>query len=237
MVLYGYMPQTTWSALVNLCETMPENCPPDLNTYLPALVDDLRRVALRDRWGLGLMAIGWVHLCFFLVNQYFYVPNDSHAAISLSLWIGEVVMVWQTMRLFCGVGWSKKTPLAGLIFRVWMTFFILAFNAASHNSLTGWTVDWFKLTWMTLSSFGFAVMAWLVSPWFLINAVQMYLTGMLMYRFPMWAYVIHGTSWCLALQGIGLSLERMRRPISVRIPAIFRLNHRPASLEVPVAHS
>ena len=93
---------------------------------------------------------------------------------------------------------------------------MLAFNSASLNSLTGWTVDWFKLTWMTLGSFGFAIMAWVVSPWFLVVAVQMYGTGMLMYRFPEWAYILHGVSWCLALQGIGLVLERMRTPVRKR---------------------
>jgi len=205
---------------------MEDAKPSELDSYQAALVADLRRVALRDRWGRGLMVIGWIHLGYFLVNQYFYVPNDSHAKISLSLWVAEIATVWYAFRAVCGKGWSKQTPLASIIFKVWMTYLILAFNSASLNSLTGWTVDWFKLTWMTLGSFGFATMAWLISPWFLIVAVQMYITGMLMYRFPEWAYILHGVSWCLALQGIGLVLERMRSPVRKSLrPAEYAGRH------------
>ncbi len=216
---------------------MDDASSPDLASYLPALVADLRRVAIRDRWGLGLMAIGWVHLGFFLVNQYFYVPNDSHANISLSLWVAEVLAIWYVFRAVCGKGWSKQTPLAGIIFKVWMTFLILAFNSASHNALTGWSVDWFKLTWMTLSSFGFATMAWLISPWFLVVAVQMYLTGLLMYRFPEWAYVWHGASWWVALHGIGIVLERMRAPVPVRLRAVKYPRHHTSVMDASVARS
>ena len=71
--------------------------------------------------------------------------------------------------------------------------------------------DWFKPVWCTLSTFGFAMTAWLVSRWFLVPAVQMSLTGMMMVRFPEHAYFIYGISWWIALHTVALALEKVRR--------------------------
>jgi hypothetical protein len=95
-----------------------------------------------------------------------------------------------------------------VVVRVWATYLILAFNAATMNSLMGWSADWFKPSWATLATFGFATMAWLFGLRFLIPAVQMYFTGLLMVQFPHYQYLIFGLSWWLALQAIGLVLRR-----------------------------
>jgi hypothetical protein len=174
------------------------------------LVDDLKRVAARDRWGLALMAVGWVHLAFFLVNQLLFSWDDPSDAHFVGLWVLEVAAVVGTIRLVAGPGWHRATPLAGIIVRVWATFLILSFSVATLNSLSGGTIDWFKLAWCTLSSFGFATMAWLLSVWFLVPAFQMYFTGLLTVTHPGLSYLIHGASWCLALQAIGLVLELRR---------------------------
>jgi hypothetical protein len=179
-------------------------------TWQPALVADLDRVAQRDRWGLALVAIGWVHLAYSLVYQAFYVPDASRAGYFIVLWLSEVAAVLLTMRWLAGRGWISSTPLAGIIARVWATFLILSFSIATLNGLTGWGIDWFKLAWCTLGSFGFATMAWLVSLWFLVPAFQMYFTGLLMVTHPGLAYLIHGLSWWVALQGIGLVLHLRR---------------------------
>src|SRR5262249_24493097 len=154
--------------------------PEGFSAMKAALVADLGRVAARDRWGLALMAIGWAHLAFFLVNQAVYTPDDSRAGLSLALWVAEVVAVLGIMRGMAGRGGCGAWPLAGVVVRVWGTFLILSFNVASLNSLTGWALDWFKPVWASLSTFGFATMAWLFGPRFLIVAVQMYVTGLLM---------------------------------------------------------
>lgn len=91
---------------------------------------------------------------------------------------------------------------------MWATFFILAFSVAMSNNLTGWTLDWFKLVWTTLSSFGFATMAWLLHPSFLVFAFQVYFTCLVMVQLPGWSYLILGVSWCVASQAPGLVLER-----------------------------
>jgi hypothetical protein len=184
--------------------------PTDPMAWKTFLVDDLRRVAARDRWGLALMAVGWVHLGFFLVNQLLFSWDDPSDAHFVGLWVLEVAAVVGTIRLVAGRGWHRASPLAGIVVRVWATFLILSFSVATLNSLTGGTIDWFKLAWCTLSSFGFATMAWLLSPWFLVPAFQMYFTGLLTVVHPGLSYLIHGASWCLALQAIGLVLERRR---------------------------
>jgi hypothetical protein len=171
---------------------------------------DLRRIAARDRWDIGLMGIGWMHLTYCLLYQSLYSPDTRRAGVFIALWISEVVMALVIMRRVAGRGWHRSTPLAGVIVRVWATFLILTFSVASLNGLTGFTVDWFKLVWCTLGSFGFATMAWLLSYWFLVPAFQMYFTALLMFRFPAVAYLIHGTSWFLTLNGLGVILLRRR---------------------------
>ncbi len=185
---------------------------------------ELRESAARRPWGRALMAIGGVHLAFFTVCQVVYSAGVRAEWPSLLLWSSEVGAVLFVLRFVAGRDWLKDVPAIGLIARVWITFLILSFNAASLNTLTGWAVDFFKPVWCSLASFGFATMAWLFGPRYLIPAFQMYFTSLLILRFPQWAYGIHGLSWCLALQGIGWDLNRRRAGIlrsrddSARLP-------------------
>jgi hypothetical protein len=174
------------------------------------LMADLRAVGLRRPWGRALMAVGWVHLAFFLACQAVYTWADKHKSGTLTLWVLELIAVLVTMRLAAGREWFRDSPGVVLVMRVWVTFLILSFNLASLNTLTGWSLDWFKPTWCTIASFGFATMAWLFGIRFLIWAVQMYFTGLLCVRFPDWNYLINGLSWLLILQVIGRDLSRKR---------------------------
>jgi hypothetical protein len=171
---------------------------------------DLTGQALQRPWGPALMAVGWVHLGFFLACQASYTAGVRAPWVSLLLWGSELAAVLLALRLVAGAGWFKASPAVGLVLRVWVTFLILSFNVASLNTLTGWALDWFKPVWCTLASFGFATMAWLFGLRFLVPAFQMYFTGLLMVRFPEWNYLIHGLSWCAALQYVGWDLHRRR---------------------------
>ncbi len=187
-----------------------------------AFVAELDRTSTRDRWGLALIAVGWIHLALFLACQAVYDPNVESDPRHLGLWLVELTVSLAAIRLISGRGWYRASPAAGLIVRIWGTFLILTFNVATYNSLTGWELDWFKPVWTTLSTFGFATMAWLIDLRFLIVAVQMYFTGLLMVRFPEWNYLIYGLSWWAALQALGLTLEQRRR-------RLLAPPHRPAS--------
>ncbi|WP_435007716.1 hypothetical protein P12x_004981 [Tundrisphaera lichenicola] len=172
-------------------------------------VADLEQVALRDRWGLGLIAVGWAHLVVFSVCQVLYGRGDRAPVHFLPLWGVDLIAAFLIARKFL-VGESKRpTPsLLLVVARVWITFLILAFSTASMNSLVGFETDWFKAVWATLATFGFATMAWIFHLGFLIPAVQMSLTALLIARNPDYAYLIYGVSWCLALNGVGAVLER-----------------------------
>ena len=199
-----------------------------LDAWKRRLVADLEWVALRDRWGRAFMAVGWVHLGFFLACQALYSLDASHDIYYLSLWALELaVNLWLFGRL-AGRGWYRATPLAPILTRVWATFLILSFNVATLNTLTGWELDWFKPVWAVLSTFGFATTAYLVSLRFFIPAVQMYFTGLLMVRFPGLSYTIYGLSWWASLQGIGWTLERRRSRSALVAAEPSRPVHEPA---------
>lgn len=180
----------------------------DLHAWKAAIIADLGRIVARDHWGRALMIVGWIHLGWFTLYQALYTAGGYPDALFAFLWLVELISVLALLRALLGRGWFRCTPMAATVVRVWATFFILAFNVAMLNNMTGWQVDWFKLVWTTLSSFGFATMAWLLHLSFLVFAFQMYFTGLLMVRFPAWSYLIFGASWCVALQVIGLVLER-----------------------------
>ncbi len=183
---------------------------------------ELRLAALSQRWGFGLMAIGWVHLATFLTCHVMYRAGDLAPPRYLVAWTLEfLVVVGLARRMVTGGGRHRPPPLTGILARAWITFMILGFSAASLNDLTGMPPEWFKPMWGTLSTFGFAMMAWLVSLWFLVPAVQMSLTAMLMARWTPDSYLFYGISWWLALHLVAFAIERARRGAIARgeIPA------------------
>ncbi len=194
------------------------------------LIAELRELAPRRPWGRALMAIGWVHLAFFIACQVAYSTGVRASWVSLSLWGAEIGCVLLAMRLVVGKDWIREAPAVELIVRVWITFLILSFNVASLNTLTGWTMDWFKPVWCTLASFGFATMAWLFGLRFLVPAFLMYFTGLLMVQLPAWNYLIHGISWWATLQALGWDMNR-------RSERLARLSGHTSTLSVATGKS
>ena len=191
-------------------------------TGLAADVAEIARVAVRDRWGLALMVVGWIHLAVFLVCFALIAQGDRTEIHFLALWALELVVVIAVYRRTIGDRSRGPAPaMLILAVRVWITFLILSLNVASLNSLMGLENDWFKPVWGTLSTFGFATMAWVFHLGFLIPAVQMSLTALLIARFPDYAYAIYGVSWWLALHGVGLTLERKRAADEARSSRIL----------------
>jgi len=167
--------------------------------------------AARGRWGVALVAVGWVHLASFLGCQALMDPAIVSDLRHTGLWIVDVLVSLVVIRSIAGKGWYRDSAAATLIVKLWGTFLILTFSLATLNNLSGWWHDWFKPPWATLASFGFAAMAWLFDVRFLAFAVQMYATGLLMITFPRWNFLIYGVSWWLALQVLGLTLWRRAR--------------------------
>ena len=69
-----------------------------------------------------------------------------------------------------------------------------------------------------LGTFGFATLAWIFHLAFLVPAVAMSLTALLIASHPDHAYLIFGLSWCLTMQSLaawlkfGPMLARTTRP-------------------------
>src|SRR6185312_5466072 len=83
-----------------------------------SLVYDLERVALRNRWGLALMVVGWSHLGFFLVCQTMFSAGNRTSSHYLALWAAEFAANLWIIRRIAGPGWARSTPLGGVLVRV-----------------------------------------------------------------------------------------------------------------------
>ena len=187
-----------------------EAAPFDWNAALRAELD---RTVIEGngRWSRALIAVAWIHLVTFLACQVLHDPLVERDVRHLVLWIVELAVVILTMRRVAGLGWFWSSPAINVIARLWVTFLILSFNVATLNALTGWESLWFKASWGTLSTFLFAALAWLYTPKFLIPAVQMYFTALLMARFPDWNNLIYGVSWWVALVGTAGVVRKRER--------------------------
>jgi len=169
-----------------------------------AFADELSDSRARLRLARGLAGIGCIHLATFLFCQLIYVP-DGRADLRHPLaWFLELVAVLGFLRMSLGRGWVRSSATVNLVVKLWTTFLILSFNMVTLNSFTGFDLAWYKPAWATLSTFLFASMGWFFNPWLFIPAVQMWATGLLMVKFPHWAFLIYGVSWWISLTGLAL---------------------------------
>jgi hypothetical protein len=164
-----------------------------------------------DRWSRALAAVAWIHLLCFAACQALYDPSVQRDPRLVFIWAGELAAVVAALRALVGPGWFGFSPSISVVSRLWATFLILSFNLVMLNALTGWESRWYKPAWGTLSTFLFAVLAWLFTPRFFILAVQMYFTALLMVRFRDCENLIYGVSWWLALLSVAWAIRRPAR--------------------------
>jgi hypothetical protein len=157
------------------------------------------------------MAVGWIHLAAFGVCHLLQSPSRQTDPRHILVWFIELVAVVIAMRICAGKGWFWSPRAVHLVGRMWLTFLILSFSLATLNAMIGWETRWYKAAWGTLSSFLFAVLAWLFTPRFLILAAWMYFTALLMARFVEWNNLIYGGSWCLALFALAWTVRARER--------------------------
>lgn len=177
------------------------------------LIEELNRSAVRKRLSIGLAGVACINLVTFIMCQVIYVPDGRADFRHPLFWLLELLAILAFLRKSLGHGWIRSSSAINLVAKLWTTFLILSFNLVTLNSLTGFELAWYKPVWATLSTFLFASLAWVFSPWFLVPAVQMWATGLLMVNFPDWSFLIYGVSWWLALMGIAIQL---RWKVSVR---------------------
>jgi hypothetical protein len=178
------------------------------NDWREALRTDLLESPLRGRLSMALMAMAFIHLACFLGCHAIFDPRVHRDMRHLALWLVELMTVLGMLSVVMGPGWFRSSSSISLLAKLWTTFLILSFNVVTLNAVTGFELSWYKPVWGTLSTFLFASLAWVFTPWLLVPAVQMWLTGLLMVRFPEQAYLIYGVSWWVALTGIAALLRR-----------------------------
>jgi hypothetical protein len=178
-----------------------------------ALREELDRVIARGggRWSRALVTVAAIHLLAFGVCHLLHSPGRESDPRHILVWFAELVAVFVAMRRVAGKGWFWSPPSVHLIGRLWLTLLILSFSLSTLNAMLGWETLWFKAAWGTLSSFFFATLAWLFTLRFLILAVQMYATALLMARFMDWNNLIYGVSWSIALLAIAATVRRRER--------------------------
>ncbi len=169
---------------------------------------DLLRVAIESRWDRALLLIGWLHLCFFGIDQILFL--QSYQSLIVWLWLVELIvqlgLLWQLLG-----PWWKSTPLASVLTRLWATFLIISFSAAVSNKMTGIDPRWYPAAWGMLSTFGLAATAWLCSDRFLKAAIPMGAVGFLMARWDTWSFALHGIAWWAVLQVTAYGIRKRRR--------------------------
>jgi hypothetical protein len=177
-----------------------------------AQIEQLRQAAEHRRWGLSLLLLGWLHLAAFSGCDALTILFDYHEPGGyLALWVAELLGVGLIFYL-CGKRKSPddSTPLSRFIVRVWIAYFVLAFNLGSMNTLRGNRMFELFPAMASLASFAFLVMTFAVSRRFFWAVLVMFAAGLLMASFLSRSYLIFAVAWWLVLNGIGLVLLRGR---------------------------
>ncbi|HMF18043.1 MAG TPA: hypothetical protein VKE98_12600 [Gemmataceae bacterium] len=169
---------------------------------------ELSRLAARRNWGWSLLLVGWLHLLAFSFCYYLTIVRDYHDASGyLAIWLGELAGMWLIFRLCGGPRIADPAqPLELFIRRVWIAYFLLAFNLGSMNTLRGHALFEFFPATASFASFAFIMMSLVLSWRFFAAVVVMYASSLLMAANLIHAYLIFALAWWLVLNGIGVSL-------------------------------
>ncbi len=189
----------------------------------PDQKSELIILARKRNWGLALIIIGWLHLAAFLACYYITIVLDYHEPLPyLSIWFGELLGMWVIFRVTCGQRPADLpvTSLEMFIRRVWIAYFLLAFNLGSLNTLRGHVMFEFFPAFASLASFAFIMMS-IVIDWRFFGAVLvMFFSGLLMAAFLFHGFLIFALVWWLVLNCIGgqlLWVRSQNSPASVEL--------------------
>jgi hypothetical protein len=179
----------------------------------PAQREQLARLAQERNWGLALVLIGWLHLLAFLLCYYLTIAVEYHGSAGyLAVWLSELCGVVLIFRL-CG-GPSRpgeSTPLSNFLTRVWVAYFLLAFNLGTMNTLRGHHLFELFPAMASLASFAFLAMTFVIDRRFFAAVLVTFAAGLLMAAFHSHAYLVFALAWWTVLNVIGLALLSARR--------------------------
>lgn len=177
------------------------------------MIDQFERTAAVENHALMYTLLGWEHLGTCLLSHYLLtgvVGQDAYWPYVI-LWLAQIAVAVATIKLVTGRPRIEESPLEPINKRVWVMFVILCINVAVLNVLAGQPVFAFLPALAVLSSFGFTVMTSIMSRRFMLAGLAMFVTGILMARFPTYGFLIYGSGWLLVLQSLGFIFWRKRR--------------------------
>ena len=162
--------QVTRSAVLSLSEDQGSTLTLEtlsLRGWKSDLIAELNRSAVRKRLSIAMAGVACINLVTFMICQVIYIPDGRADFRHPLLWLLELVAILAFLRKSLGRGWIRSSTAINLVVKFWTTFLILSFNLVTLNSFTGFGLAWYKPVWATLSTFLFASLAWVFSPWFL----------------------------------------------------------------------
>jgi hypothetical protein len=193
----------------------------------PAQREQLARLAQQRNWGLALLLIGWLHLLAFSLCHYLSICVEYHGSAGyLAVWVSELLGVALTFRLCGGPRRPGETaPLARFLTRVWVAYFLLAFNLGTMNTLRGHHLFELFPAMASLASFAFLAMTFVIDRRFFVAVLVTFAGGLLMAAYHSHGYLVFALVWWAILNAIGLALLSARREsksaseVSLRVSA------------------
>jgi hypothetical protein len=196
-----------------MSKTLSDSLPLELPS-----VDQRRQLGLlaaRRNWGWSLLLVGWLHLAAFCLCYYLTIIGYHASPGYLAIWVGELMAMRLIFRLCGGPRIAQPAlPLELFIRRVWIAYFLLAFNLGSMNTLRGHALFEFFPATASFASFAFIMMSLVLSWRFFAAVVVMFASGLLMAANLLHAYLIFALAWWLVLNGIGVSLIWKQRQVN-----------------------
>ncbi len=185
--------------------------------------DQFARLARQRNWPLALILIGWLHLFAFSFCFYLTIALEYHEAPGyLAVWVGELLAMALIIYLCRRADRAPAPPsrLARFVFRVWLAYFVLAFNLATMNTLRGHRLFELFPAMASLASFAFLVMTFAVSRRFFAAVLVMFAAGLLMAAFLLHAFLVFAVAWWLVLNGMGIALLPTRAGVEGQPSAV-----------------
>jgi hypothetical protein len=177
------------------------------------MIDQFERTAAVENHWLFYALLGWENLAACGVSHYLLEVKGWHDRRwpFVAVWLAQIFVAIATVKLVSGRPRTEESPLEPINKRIWTMFILLCINVAVLNVIAGQRVFLFMPALAVLSSFAFTVMTTVVSRRFIAAGIAMFVTGILMARFPAYAFLIYGAGWLAVLETLAVVFWQKRR--------------------------
>jgi|GEM_PF-6421729 len=179
------------------------------------MLEQFERTAAAEHHWLIYMLLGLEMLAACAVSHYFVEVlglQDPDRWPYLVLWIGQILLAILTVKAVSSFGRpTEESPIEPMNKRLWLMFVFLSMNIAVLNVVAGHAVFVFLPALAALSSLAFTALTCFVSRRFTSAGILMFVTGILIARYPQYGFLIYGAGWFIVLETLGL-IFLLKRP-------------------------